>query len=221
MHSNVIVSRPQRLPLENPVNRLRLVVPAVHSIVLSVLCLFAVEYRVAAQTGGSIPAGRDGIETGAVSAHDISVTKTDGVTTVTAGTSTTYVITAVNAGPSGSGGNLTDAFPPALTCSWTCVASAGSSCPASGSGDINAVTNLLSGGTATFTVPCTISASASGTLVNTATLSTLGDTNPANDSATDSDSIISAVPLMPPMLLLTLALILLVTGAMALRRRSV
>ena len=185
------------------------------------LCLVAVEHRVAAQASGSIP-GRDGrIETGAVSAHDISVTKTDGVTTVTAGATTTYTITAVNAGPSGAGGNLTDALPPALTCSWTCVASAGSSCPASGSGDINAVTNLLSGGTATFTVVCTISALATGTLVNTATLSTAGDTNTANDSGTDSDSIVSAVPVMPGMLLLTLALILFATGAMALRRKTV
>jgi expansin (peptidoglycan-binding protein) len=44
---------------------------------------------------------------------------------------------------------------------WTCTASAGSSCPASGSGNINHTVNILFGGTATYTATGTIAASAS------------------------------------------------------------
>ncbi|MBK7908647.1 MAG: IPTL-CTERM sorting domain-containing protein, partial [Gemmatimonadetes bacterium] len=63
-------------------------------------------------------------------------------------------IVASNAGPStATGATVTDNFPAALTgATWTCTASAGSSCPASGSGNISASVTLLSGGTATFTV---------------------------------------------------------------------
>ena len=51
---------------------------------------------------------------------DLSITKTDGVTTATPGGSTTYTITASNAGPSNApGSTVADTFPAALTCTWT------------------------------------------------------------------------------------------------------
>src|SRR5437899_44850 len=53
---------------------------------------------------------------------------------------------------------------------WTCSASPGSSCAASGSGDITDTVNLLAGGTATYTVNATVKSSATGSLVNTATV---------------------------------------------------
>lgn len=62
-------------------------------------------------------------------AADLSVTKTDGVTSVTAGGSTTYTIVASNAGPTSSGlTTLSDAFPASLTCTWTCVGGSGGAC---------------------------------------------------------------------------------------------
>ncbi|MEO8034827.1 MAG: SBBP repeat-containing protein, partial [Acidobacteriota bacterium] len=74
---------------------------------------------------------------------DVAITKTDGVTTVTAGGSTTYTITAGNAGPSNaSGTTVADTFPASLTCTWTCVGAGGGTCTASGAGNINDSANL-------------------------------------------------------------------------------
>ena len=127
---------------------------------------------------------------------DLAITKTDGVTTVTAGGSTTYTITASNTGPNtATGATVTDTFPAALTCTFTAAYAGGATGPASGSGNINAAVNLPSGGSATFTARCTISASATGTLSNTATVTApagVTDPTPGNNSATDSDTILVA-----------------------------
>ncbi|MCB1056373.1 MAG: DUF11 domain-containing protein [Acidobacteria bacterium] len=122
---------------------------------------------------------------------DLSITKTDGSATAIPGGSVVYTIVASNAGPFDvTGGTVADTFDPILTCTWTCVASAGSSCTASGIGDINDSVNLLNGGTATYTVTCGIASSATGNLVNTATVSsTLNDPNMADNSATDTDTL--------------------------------
>ncbi len=124
---------------------------------------------------------------------DLSITKTDGVTTVTPGGSTTYTITASNAGPSNAtGATVADSFPASLTCTWTCVGAGGGTCTASGSGNINGTVNLPSGGSVTYTASCTIAAAASGTLSNTATVTApagVTDPNPGNNSATDTDTV--------------------------------
>ena len=125
---------------------------------------------------------------------DLSITKTDGVASTIPGQGLTYTIVAANAGPSViTGATVADTFPAAFTgVTWTCAASAGSSCPASGSGNINASVNLLVSGTATFTVSGSVSAAATGSLVNTATIAApvgSGDTNGANNTATDTDSL--------------------------------
>ncbi len=81
---------------------------------------------------------------------DLSITKTDGVTTATAGGSSTYTITASNAGPSNAtGATVADTFPASLTCTWTCVGAGGGTCTASGSGNLNDTVNLPSGGSVT------------------------------------------------------------------------
>jgi len=127
---------------------------------------------------------------------DLSITKTDGVTSVTAGGSVTYTITASNAGPSNAtGATVADTFPASLTCTWTCVGAGGGTCTASGSGNINDTANLPSGGSATYTASCTLSNAATGTLSNTATVTApagVTDPTPANNSATDSDTITPA-----------------------------
>ena len=76
--------------------------------------------------------------------------------------------------------------------SWTCTGAAGGSCPAAGTGAINALVDLPSGGTVTFTVTVAISASATGTFTNTASVvapGTVTDTTPGNDTAVDTDTL--------------------------------
>ena len=85
---------------------------------------------------------------------------------------------------------MADTFPAILTCTWTCVGAGGGTCTAAGSGNINDTVNLPAGGSVTYTATCTIAASATGTLVNTATVaSAVTDPNPANNSATDTDTL--------------------------------
>ncbi|MEM9552788.1 MAG: CARDB domain-containing protein [Acidobacteriota bacterium] len=126
-------------------------------------------------------------------AADLSITKTDGLTSAAPGDSLTYTIVASNGGPMASfGATVTDTFPSALTCTWTCSASPGSSCSASGTGNLSDSVSLLSGGTATYTANCAIALTATGTLSNTATISGMVvDSNASNDSATDSDTVLS------------------------------
>ena len=72
---------------------------------------------------------------------------------------------------------------------WVCSATPGSSCPASGTGDINTTIDLAAGGSATFTVTTTATFSAANPIVNMAT-ATVGpgtiDPNPTNNSASAS-----------------------------------
>ena len=131
---------------------------------------------------------------------ELAITKTDGVASVNAGGSTIYTIVATNSGPSAVvGATVTDTAPAALTLgAWTCLASVGSSCPASGSGNISASVSLLSGGTATFTVNATIAGNATGSIANTATIAPpagVTDPNLANNSAADTDTVGSVADL--------------------------
>jgi uncharacterized repeat protein (TIGR01451 family) len=125
---------------------------------------------------------------------NLGITKTNGVTSVTAGNSVTYTIVASNVGPSDApGSTVTDTFPATITgVTWTCVGAGGGTCPANGSGNINATVNLPAGGSVTFTATGTLSSAATGTLTNTATVATSGgvtDPTPGNNSATDTDTI--------------------------------
>ena len=126
---------------------------------------------------------------------DLSITKTDGVTTATPGGSVTYTIVASNAGPSNAtGATVADTFPASLTCTWTCAGAGGGTCTAAGAGNINDSVNLPAGGSVTYTASCTISGAASGSLVNTATVAAPGgvtDPAPGNNSATDTDTLMA------------------------------
>ncbi len=143
--------------------------------------------------GGTAATGDMG--TANVPNPDLSVTKTDGVTTVTQGGTVTYTIVAKNNGAYTVEGTVTDTVSASLTgVTWTCAASAGSTCvAASGSGNaISTSAILAAAGTATYTVTGTLSNTATGTLSNTATVaapSWMTDATPANNTATDSDSI--------------------------------
>lgn len=135
---------------------------------------------------------------------DLQITKTDNATHYTGGAVKTYTIVVTNAGPSNvTGATVTDIFstnPNIVSASWTCSGSGGGTCTAAGGGDINDTTNLPAGASVTYTVTANISASPSGSLVNTASVtapSGVNDPAPGNNSATDTDTLIIADP-MPP-----------------------
>jgi uncharacterized repeat protein (TIGR01451 family) len=133
---------------------------------------------------------------------DLSITKTDNVTYVTPGGNVSYVIQARNNSSVSAPitATISDTVPATVTgVTWTCTATSGSSCAStSGTGNtISTTATLAAAGVATYTVTGTVSASATvpGTLANTATVALpfgyLVDATPANNTATDSDSIIN------------------------------
>jgi len=124
---------------------------------------------------------------------DLQISKTDGSTTYTPGDAIAYTIIVSNTGPgSVTGATVADTLPANITgITWTCVASGGASCTGSGSGNLNQTVNLPKNSKVTFTVNGTVSASASGNLVNTATVSApsgVSEINTNNNSATDTDT---------------------------------
>jgi uncharacterized repeat protein (TIGR01451 family) len=129
---------------------------------------------------------------------DLSVTVTDGVSSVTAGAPVTYTITVSNAGPNGvTGATVSDVFPVELgPVTWTCTGSGGT-CPPSGIGNLAASVDLPAGGFVTFTVTGTLSPAATGVLTDTASVSSAAiDPVPENNTATDTDLVIPVAP--PP-----------------------
>jgi uncharacterized repeat protein (TIGR01451 family) len=129
---------------------------------------------------------------------DLAVTKTDGVSAVAPGGGVTYTITVANAGPHGAEGALvSDVFPAVLTCMTTCAAAGGATCTAGPfAGNIGDTVSLPAGGSATYTSACTVSLSATGTIVNTATItapSTATDPDPSDNAATDADTLLSGI----------------------------
>ena len=126
---------------------------------------------------------------------DLSITKTDGTATAVAGTSTTYVITVANSGPStATGAQITDVLPSELSgATWACTSSGGATCATpNGTGDVALLASLPAGGSVTITLAAGIDPAASGFVVNTATVTEPAgdiDTDPANNAATDSDAL--------------------------------
>jgi uncharacterized repeat protein (TIGR01451 family) len=128
---------------------------------------------------------------------DLVVTKNDGITTYTPGGTTTYTITVKNNGPNDVvGATFTDNKPSPHVTSWTvtCAADSGASCttgPILPPGGILDIVNIPAGKKIVYTVVATISASAVGNLVNTASITNpaaVPDPNLANNSATDTDA---------------------------------
>ena len=132
---------------------------------------------------------------------DLSITKTDGLTSAVPGAGTTYTIVVTNSGPSAAAGVLiTDNMPVALSgVTWGCSATPGSTCTSpTGLGDIAELVDVAPGGTVSFVVTALIDADATGVLTNTASITVPGgftDSNPANNSATDVTDLDPAVDL--------------------------
>jgi uncharacterized repeat protein (TIGR01451 family) len=119
---------------------------------------------------------------------DLSISKSDGTTSAVPGGSTTYTVVVANAGPSSvTGATVRDSIPSSIgSDTWT--ASNGTS----GSGSINATVALAAGSSVTYAVVAAVSAAATGTLSNTATIgspASVPDANQANNSATDTDAL--------------------------------
>ncbi|MGH9884314.1 MAG: DUF11 domain-containing protein, partial [bacterium] len=126
---------------------------------------------------------------------DLGITKTDGTTTASPGSPITYTIVVSNAGPSANpAAQVTDTVPAAITgATWTCVGAGGATCGGAGAGNISDTVNLPSGSSVTYTLSGVISAAATGTLSNTASVAggAVTDPNAGNNSATDSDTLVS------------------------------
>src|SRR5262249_52991509 len=107
----------------------------------------------------------------------------------------TYTIVVSNSGPStATGATVADLVPGILTgVTYTSTATAGASGnTASGSGSINDTVTLASGASITYTVTGTVSPTATGHLINAATVTApagFTDTNSSNNTATDDDTL--------------------------------
>ena len=130
-------------------------------------------------------------------AADLSITKTDGVTSYFAGGTNTYTITVSNIGSQDVPGATVADKKPAniLNWAWACTSQNGGATgctpAASGTKDFSNLVNLPVGGSIVYTVTAKIVASPTGDLVNTATVTLpdgYSDLTPANNTSTDTDT---------------------------------
>jgi hypothetical protein len=118
---------------------------------------------------------------------NLAITKSDGGVVGRWGQPFTWTITASNAGPAAALARVVDAFPAGVAgASWTCTPAGGASCPASGSGNLDTLVTLPTGGSVTFTATGTLTPFTFG-LTNSATVSPPAGTHDpaiANNTAT-------------------------------------
>jgi uncharacterized repeat protein (TIGR01451 family) len=132
---------------------------------------------------------------------DLSITKTDGLTSAVPGAANSYTVVVSNGGPSAADGVVVDdTLPSTLSgATWTCTATPGSNCSSPvGTGDVAQLVDVAAGGTVSFLVTATIASDATGVLANTAALTpppSFTDTNVANNSATDLTDLAPTVDL--------------------------
>lgn len=120
-----------------------------------------------------------------VPAFDLSLVQTPTTLSATVGGSVTYTLTAANSGPSHiPAATLLDELPAALSnASWTCVATGGGSCAASGTGAISDLIDLPAGATATYTVVASVvTAGTQGNLARLTAPVGVAESNTSNNS---------------------------------------
>ncbi len=129
---------------------------------------------------------------------DVSVTKTDGVTSLIAGNTTTYTAVVKNGSSTlgVAGLPVDDPQPTDMTFTdWTCTPTAGSSClAATGTGPVSTTVTLAPGGKATFAITAELASSSAATNVtNTVTIDPgstgVVDPDPSNNSASDVNTV--------------------------------
>src|SRR5947207_265892 len=126
---------------------------------------------------------------------DLRVTVNDGKTATVAGAKNTYTIVVTHGGPRyGSGAVINDSFPSTFTgVTYTATQTGrGPGFSATGGGGIHDTVAMPPGSKITYKAIVTISASATGSVADTATVSApsgVTDPNLANNSATDTDTL--------------------------------
>jgi uncharacterized repeat protein (TIGR01451 family) len=137
-----------------------------------------------------------------VPAADLTVTLDDGVASANPGATVTYTLTVANDGPDDvTGVTVTDTFPAAVSgVTWSCASGGGGGVcgAASGSGDLAETVDLPAGGSVVFTIHADVDPAATGTLNDTASAalpSGLHELTPADNSATDSDTLVPSTDL--------------------------
>jgi len=149
---------------------------------------------VASPTATPIPPTPTGVIVGP--SADLSITINDSLGSYTPGGTATYTAVVSNGGPSAVTGAIVNVTKPVYITTWTvtCVADSGAACtagPNTPAGNITDSIDLPVGKKVTYSIVSTISASAVGNLVTTATITNPGptpDPNMANNSATDTDA---------------------------------
>ncbi|WP_158563280.1 DUF7927 domain-containing protein [Chitinophaga silvatica] len=129
---------------------------------------------------------------------DLAITKTDGQTTYAPGADVVYTVTVNNLSANAvTGATILDQLPVGISAanmSWSVTAvTGGAIVPAnSGTGALSQQADIPGGASITYEVTIKVPSSYTGNLVNTATVTapaaTYADTNPANNSATDTDT---------------------------------
>ena len=115
---------------------------------------------------------------------DLSITKTDGLDKYTAGFSVTYTIVVANAGPDATvGATVSDpvtSLPQVSGATWTCVGTGGATCPTgTNTGNITGTVSIPAGATVTYTLVVKLNSTATGSLVNVATVTVPSTLAPA------------------------------------------
>ena len=102
---------------------------------------------------------------------DVGVTMSADPTQYTAGAPLTYTITIANAGPANAlNTTVVDIFPSEYTgVAWTCAATGGASCAASGTGPITGSISLPTGSQVVYTVDGTVAPGTTAPITNSAT----------------------------------------------------
>jgi uncharacterized repeat protein (TIGR01451 family) len=129
-----------------------------------------------------------------VQGGDLAVTKDDGSDIVVAGQTKVYTIVVSNQGDfDATGVQVIDNLPAELLdATWVCTPGVGGTCPepANGTGNLDALVDLLAGGSVTFTLTATVVDPLIALFVeNTVTIvpGANADENPNNDTATDTN----------------------------------
>lgn len=123
---------------------------------------------------------------------DVGVTIDDGVGEVAPNDAIVYTMTLTNHGSDTVvGEHVSTVLASTLTTvQWTCVASPGGACAASGTGSIEMDVDLAPGGTVTFTISALVASDATGTLESSATVTappSYEDPDTTDNTATDID----------------------------------
>lgn len=126
---------------------------------------------------------------------NLSITKTNGVTSSVAGLPVSYTITVHNAGPSDApNAYVEDLLPASLRdATWSCTPTLGTGiCPPYGNDSIGVSVDIPAGETLVYQLTATLASSATGTLSNTASVQVQGnalDPDTSDNLATDTDTI--------------------------------